>query len=345
VTETGPLGPVASLVARPASWVYAAIVAMRNASFDRGRGVHQLPVPVISIGNITVGGTGKTPLVAWVALRLIECGKRPGIAMRGYRAAVGERGDEEREYELVAPRLPVIAHPKRFDAVSQFLSKHPNAIDCVILDDGFQHRQLARDLDVVLVDAARPGLEGPLLPSGWLREAASSLRRADAVIVTHVDHLDISQAAKLDQQIRSLHGRAPIAWCKHVWRGIDLHSNGGVQRLGTDWLRGKRLLGAFGVGNPRSVRIAYETAGASHITEIVVGDHATYTEKDLRKWRGMVSAAKLDAVAVTRKDWTKIRPLVPVEFPPVVVPDLAIEFTAGETEFAELIARSARMRR
>ncbi len=209
---TGPLPGYMAPLTIPASWIYGAAVAARNARLDRGGGVAAIDRPVVSVGNLTAGGAGKTPMVAWIADLLGAHGRKPVIAMRGYGARPPEPSDEEAEYALRLPDVPVVADPDRLSALRRFLDANP-AVDSVLLDDGFQHRRLARDLDLVLIDATRETLGDRLLPAGFLREPPSALRRADAVVVTRAVRVDDAIAAK----IRAAHGRPPVAWSRHVW--------------------------------------------------------------------------------------------------------------------------------
>ncbi|MDZ4752898.1 MAG: tetraacyldisaccharide 4'-kinase [Phycisphaerae bacterium] len=326
---SGPLAAPWGVLTRPLSWLYGMGVAVRNARFDRGLGCRRLPLPVVSIGNITAGGTGKTPFVAWTAQALLQRGHAPLIAMRGYRSADGEAGDEEREYAMLVPRAPVVASPQRFDAVTRALVSRPGAHDCVLLDDGFQHRQLARELDVVLIDATRPSLDDALLPSGWLREPATALRRAHAVIVTRATDVD----SRLAASIRALHGKDPIAWTRHAWRALDVYAAAVTERRGVHWLQGKRVLVYCGIGHPAALFAALEEHGATIVHRVSAPDHAAIPLARARELAAMASS--LDAIVVTRKDWVKLGEHRSVldSMPPVVVPDLAIEFIAGETAY------------
>lgn len=328
-----PLPAPLDLLAAPLAWAYGVGVRYRNARFDRGVGIGSLPVPVVSVGNITAGGTGKTPFVAWVATALAARGHRPLIAMRGYRAAPGEAGDEELEYRSLLPEVPVVANPQRLEAVGRHLARAaPERMpDVVLLDDGFQHRQVRRDLDVVLVDATRPGLGDRLLPSGWLREPAAGLRRASAVIVTRAEEMNEA----LGREIARLHGRAPLAWTRHAWRAVTLHGADGESRSPLSWLRGKRLTSFCGVGNPRSVLATATGFGATIAADLPARDHVAITVETIRR---IVAAARgSDGMLLTRKDWVKVAALrdgaaraIFADAPPVVVPDMAIEFIDGE---------------
>lgn len=336
MSDRGPAGAFGSLALRPVSWIWRAVARGRNARYDRGEGVRRAPIPVVSVGNLSAGGTGKTPFVAWAAAKLRVAGHRPAIAMRGYGASEATISDEAREYAMALPDVPVLVGADRHATILSWLAAHPGAIDVVLLDDGFQHRKLARDLDLVLVDAARPALDSPILPSGWLREPADGLRRASAVIVTRAERIDPA----LEAHISALHGRPPIAWCRHAWRGLDLMRGASAERVGVDWLRDRRLFGVFGVGNPDAVRAAYERAGATIADDAGARDHATYGRADLERWIARAASTGAHAIATTRKDWTKIRDLAPPDAMPFVVPDVALAFLDGESKVETLLARA-----
>src|SRR4051794_5329108 len=153
-------GPVAGPVGAALAAVYSWEIGRRNRRYDAGRGVVRFDRPVISVGNLSVGGTGKTPMVAHIVGVLLQAGHTPAIAMRGYGSkASGGRSDEAEEYRRKFPGVPVLARPDRTLAlIEQFAREHDDAggrqSDVVVLDDGFQHRKIARDLDIVLVDAS-----------------------------------------------------------------------------------------------------------------------------------------------------------------------------------------------
>jgi len=316
-------------LAIPLSWGFRAGGAALAALRDRGIGVRRLPVPVVSVGNLVAGGTGKSPCVAWTARALAAAGARPAIALRGYGSADPARSDEALEYAATAPGIPVLAGADRFASVRAALARG-EPIDCVVLDDGFQHRRLARDLDLVLVDATRPSLEDRCLPAGWLREPPSALRRADLVVVTRARAVDPALAAA----IRRLHGRDPIAWTDHRWTGFEVYGAGTVRSEPLGWLRGRPVAAVVGIGHPRAFLAAAEEAGATIAARTIGRDHAP--------WNGPAGDAALATgvgsgiVLTTRKDWVKLagRPRPPgVE---VAIPRLELAFLAGEDE---LLAR------
>ncbi len=313
---------------RPIAPIYERIIRARNRRFDNGVGIARVDLPVISVGNITVGGTGKTPMVRWIARELLDAGHQPCIAMRGYGAKRGEVGDEQAEYMDALPDVPVIADPDRAGALTARLSERPE-VDCVLLDDGFQHRQLDRDLDLVLIDASRETMRDRMLPAGSLREPLASLARADAVILTRVDAVDPPQIDMLESRIGTHHGKRPIAHTTHAWSGLNLHGPSGSRATGLDWLDGKRLLTMLGVGNPRSIEQQIHRQGGKIAVSIPAGDHERYDRAKITSAR--ILADGVDPTFMTGKDWVKARQLIDLQaWPtPVVVPELQLQFETG----------------
>jgi tetraacyldisaccharide 4'-kinase len=322
-------------VTAPAAWAYGVAVGWRNRRYDRGRGVRRVGVPVVSVGNLTVGGVGKTPMVAWIAERLLAGGHRPVIAMRGYKARPGEPSDEEAEYGERLPDVDVVAHPDRATALGAYLERYPD-VDCALLDDGFQHRRLHRDLDLVLVDASRAMPRERLLPAGRLREPPESLRRADAVVLTHGDERDDG----LVDWIERRHGRPPVAATRHRWSALRVFGPEGETAEPVAWLAGRRLLTLLGVGHPGAVRRQLEAAGATVAVDVPAGDHERYHEQKLRLVRGLCEP--VDAMVVTGKDWVKVRRLIDLaDWPaPIVVPRLVMDVYEGADRLEALVARA-----
>jgi tetraacyldisaccharide 4'-kinase len=184
----GPLATAARAGLRLASWPYGLGSWARNRLFDAGwKKVHRAAVPVVCVGNLTTGGTGKTPCVEWVARFYRDRGVQVAIVSRGYGAR-GGRNDEAMVLEENLPDVPHLQDPDRFAAAERAAEELESEL--VVLDDGFQHRRLHRDLDVVLIDATRPPTRDYLLPRGTLREPASGLRRAGAIVLTRCDQVD-----------------------------------------------------------------------------------------------------------------------------------------------------------
>lgn len=334
--STGSLPPLPHLpraLLHPLAIGYGAAVRWRNRRFDRGRAVRRLDLPVISIGNIVAGGTGKTPTTIWLARRLIARGLRPLIALRGYAAVGGpSESDEAREYRDALPETPLALGADRVRAITDVAAavtaangRGPGApgVDLVLLDDGFQHRRIHRDLDVVLVDASRPSLGDRLLPCGWLREPATALRRADAVVVTRASGVDPALAAT----IRLLHGKEPIAWLRHHWGTIERHDpqlNAASFVEPVEWLRGRRVACCAGIGNPEAFVRQLTEAGSTVVARLPVRDHERYGERSIVRLAAAARGA--DALVITPKDWVKLRELEWQRIGvPIVLPRLAIE--------------------
>jgi tetraacyldisaccharide 4'-kinase len=269
--------------------LYGGAVALRHALYDRGwLKSRRVEVPVISVGNLSVGGTGKTPFVAWLAARLEGRGLRPGILSRGYRGterAGRLESDETLWYEHVLPHVPVHAAPDRRLGAARLIEE---GVECVVLDDGFQHRRLQRDLDLVLVDATRPwglprGEAGDpgvraLLPRGLLRDSPWRLAACDALVVTRSDQVRAEELEALVEDLREL---AP-------GRGILLGVHRPVRLVGPDGrashaaaLRGRDVDLVSGIGNPQAFRATVAKLGARVGEHRAFPDHHAYGADDL----------------------------------------------------------------
>jgi tetraacyldisaccharide 4'-kinase len=325
-----------------ASVAYGLGARWRSARFDRVGGL-RLDRPVISVGNIVAGGTGKSPVVRWVCATCVEAGMRPLIAMRGYRARHG-RSDEASEHMAALEGVPVVANPDRASAIAHAIRKDPS-IGVVVLDDGFQHRRVARDLDLVLVDATRPCLDDRLLPFGWQRERASALARASAVVVTHASGADASLAG----QIEARHGKPPVAWCDHAWSGIELvqpqgRAAGGSSAVPPSWLAGRRIAVWAGVARPELVRRQVEGAGATVVAMPALRDHVHYSRVAVRRLGAEARDAGAEAILMTGKDWVKVDPLAGALPLPAAVVRLTLRFCAGEADLRQRVVAAARSR-
>ncbi|MGA2798702.1 MAG: tetraacyldisaccharide 4'-kinase, partial [Thermoguttaceae bacterium] len=179
-------GPGAAILRgglRLAEVPYALAMTWRNRRYDQGKvKIHRAGVPVVSVGNITLGGTGKTPMVQWIARWFRNHNVRVAIISRGYRAEEGGRNDEARELEQKLPDVPHLQNPDRAAAAKIAIEELETQL--IVMDDGFQHRRLARDLDIVLLDALEPFGFEHVFPCGTLREPLTGLRRADVVILS-----------------------------------------------------------------------------------------------------------------------------------------------------------------
>lgn len=329
------------------SQIYAAAVRLRNAAFETGiKPVTRLPVPVISVGNITAGGTGKTPFVACLAGKVAAAGVRPAIVSRGYGALAEGHNDEFRVLARLCPDVPHVQNPDRIAAGRTALSEH--AAEALILDDGFQHRRLARDLDIVLIDALNPWGHGHLLPRGLLREPPSALRRADLIAITRADQSPPHRLRELRQQVAKASGMPAeeileVAYPPH--RLID--ADGETRPL--DSLAGQRVLAFCGIGNPAGFHATLDRAGilVPEKHRRVFGDHHHYSTDDLTMLADEARRIEAAGIVTTLKDLVKL-PATGIDGIPVHAVDIRADFLAGEehldSRLRELRARHSHRR-
>ena len=328
----GPLPPLLRPLGSLAAAVYGRVIARRNAAFDRGVGVVEFDRPTVSVGNLSVGGTGKTPTVGWLVRLLQQHGRRPCIAMRGYGASNGQ-SDEARLHAQTFPDVPVVARPNRTEGLLDlFASREGEPIDTVVLDDGFQHRRIARCFDLVLIDARKDPWADHLLPHGWLREPPASLARARGVLLTHAPDCKAPHVRSLRDRVRRFM-QGPVACASHEWNGLTLHPGG---ETSVSWLRGKRVVACCAIGSPEVFLSQVRAATDREIEAVTLGDHDAF---DRRTVEGLVRRARgFDAVVVTAKDWTKLERTPAASWPcPVAVPQLALRFSGNESELAGAI--------
>ena len=330
---SGPLPTWMQPVAAAVSVGYGVAIRAR-ANRMRRRLAVDCGLPVISVGNITAGGTGKTPVTQWIARVLQASGHAPMIALRGHKG--GEKADEVLEHRAALPGIVVAVGADRAQRIAAARVNN-SMCDVVVLDDGFQHVQLRRDCDLVLIDSTRPALDDGLLPLGWLREPALSLRRASGVIVTRALKVD----EELAHNILKLHGQAPLAWCRHAWTGLEGIDAGAVHEV--SWLRRKRVAVWAGTGNPRAIVEQTESLTAAVVHVPRLADHAQWDAPKVARLLQQAQDAGADAVIVTSKDWMKIAPLGVQSELPLVRPRLAIEFVQGESTLREQLARAVRV--
>jgi len=341
MSEPGPAPSYLSPIASIAEPVYRAAIAKRNRAFDRGKRVSTASIPVISIGNLSVGGTGKTPVVMHVVLLLRELWKSPGIAMRGYKASPGALSDEQAEYLDRLPSVPIVANPDRVSGVKKLAGKL--GADCAVLDDGFQHRFIARDLDVVLIDATRSPFNDRCLPAGWLREPVSSLDRAGAVVVTRADRVSEARLNELVAQIEAQTGKPPTAITTHTWEGLTVAADGVIRDANS--LNGARVLVACAIGNPLAFVNQVSAAGAEVAMRVVKRDHHQWSKADAAALIERASKSDIDALLVTHKDWVKLREVIAEDDPilsKTLYPRVGIGFIEGAKALRKLIALAVR---
>jgi len=329
---------VAAAVARAALGVlelqYAAAMWARNLAYDRGV-LPALPahVPVISVGNLTLGGTGKTPLVAWTARRCIAGGRRPAIVSRGYGAARGQTSDEAAELALV---LLGVVHVADRDRVAAARMAAAHGADAIVVDDGFQHRRLCRDLDIVTIDATDPFGCGHVFPRGMLREPLGGLARAQAVVLTRADAVEPGRREAIIAALAAVcRGRGPRVWAQAAHAPHRLRTATG-RELPLDAVRGKRVAAFCGIGNPPAFRRTLERLGAEVVAFRPFPDHHAYSAADVAALGSLAADARADLALTTLKDLVKL-PHETLGDTPLAALEISLEFLAGEADLDRLV--------
>ena len=311
---------------------YTMAVSRRNRRFDRGiTPIHRVNVPVVSVGNLTLGGTGKTPLVEWIARWYRTRNVRVSIVSRGYGAEAGSRNDEARELEQKLPDVPHVQNADRVAAAAIAIEELETQL--IVLDDGFQHRRLGRDLDIVLLDALEPFGFEHVFPRGTLREPLRGLRRADAVILSRADMLEPAERGKIRGRVERLAPKAAWAEIRHV--PVELLSSGG-QTKSIEELKNAKIAAFCGVGNPAGFRHTLESCGYDIIGFRDFPDHHRYLRDDIESLSAWVQTLDVEAAVCTHKDLVKIG-LEALGGRPVWALRVGIEFLAGGDALEDLL--------
>ncbi len=305
--------------------------------------LERLPVRVISVGNISCGGTGKTPLVLWICRYLAQIGAKPAILTRGYgrsgkgMARVNARGESLYRQSAVfgdepvllaqsLPSIPVRVGRGRAESGRAALLEDPG-IDTVVLDDGFQHLTLARDLDLVVLDSRNPFGNGRTLPLGPLREPVHHLRRADALVLTHSDH---RQFDKTKSMIEELFPDKPTFSCRHGI--VGLRSDFGF--FPVDALAGRKAAAFAGIAGPEGFFDALASRGIDVCARLPFPDHHRYSALDLARVIETASGSGAEFILTTAKDAVRL----PTEFRgAVLTADLQLDFGTDEERFQKFV--------
>ena len=333
---------------------YEKAVSIRNARFDAGKGVTKVTVPVISVGNITAGGTGKTPMVRFICDVLARKGLHPTVLSRGYRAEDNKKniiiskdgtmlvepsisGDEAWLLAKVLQKSNVIIGRER--AISAEIAINELDADCLVMDDGFQHRALARDIDIVLIDASNPFGYDHVLPRGLLREPLSGLERANIIVLTKVDQVAPGVVSGIRKRLAHMLPNTPVYETIHkpqCMYTLEEWANG-EPGSSIDAYQEHRIMAVSGIGNPQSFTQTMTDIGYNVVHTMPFGDHHNFENDDVVDIWKEAFAHQADAICITEKDAVKLSQLHAIEDLkiPILVLSIGIEFVSGKQEFIE----------
>lgn len=326
---------------RIASIGYWLVVRLRNFLYSKGMlKVHHVGAAVLCVGNITVGGTGKTPLVVWLC-NLITQNYKYAILTRGYKAKAQESKGFKDEIAVLAEsclEAKVIVNPDRVAGAIEAIDKY--AAKVLVMDDGFQHRRLARNLDIIAIDATQPFGYKNMFPAGLLREPVTSLKRADAIVITRCDQVTENQLSELEQILQATNPEMVIAKSIHSPAYGKSKDN---EEISIERLKGKKVFAFCGIGNPDAFLNTVKNLGAKVVGSKIYDDHYNYTDACLAEISGQAKGLKADLILTTQKDWTKVisklesRNSNSQSHPPFAYLVIEIKFLTGEDKLTALI--------
>ena len=316
----GRASPLVRAGLSAAAAAYGVALAARSAAYRIGlRSTRGLPVPVISVGNVTVGGSGKTPLAEVVVLALAEMGARPAVISRGYgrrsrgvrivadgrgiRVDARDGGDEPVLLAERLPGVPVVVGESRYEAGA--VAVEACGAGALVLDDGFQHRTLRKDLEIVVISGYDPWGNGRLFPRGSLREPLSSLRRAAMVVVTNPP--TPGAASDIAQALRRQGSAATVLSGVYHATSLRRGDDGRAEIPGV--LTGRKVLALAGLASPRGFVVTAGQLGAEITALAAFPDHHWYTAGDIARVAARVRETGAEAVLTTEKDWIRLRAL------------------------------------
>jgi tetraacyldisaccharide 4'-kinase len=331
---------------------YRGLLGTRDWLYARGvLKCRRLDCPVVSVGNLTVGGTGKTPAVELATRTLLDLGHRPAVVSRGYgrrthgiqivadaasiRLDAEEGGDEPFLLARRLPGVPVVVGSNRFDAARHAIERF--GVSAIVLDDGFQHRTLAKDVEIVMARARAPWGNGRLIPGGPLREPLSALRRAALIVVTGARGPD--DVREVAATAHTYAPGTPVLPARHV--PTECWEAGSMKDVPLATLRDRRLFGFAGIGAPDGFRRTLEETGVVEAGFARFADHHWYSREELHTLGARAADSGAEALVTTEKDWVRLRRL-PQASARVLVIGVRLVLLSGEREWQTAFARAAR---
>jgi len=330
---------------------YRLAVHVRNALYDHHvLRTHRVNAVVLSIGNLTTGGTGKTPLVVWLCKQLTQnselrtLNSAPAILTRGYKAKIQKSevrspkpegavqySDEPSLLAKAGPGVEVVVNPDRVAGAGTAAAQGARVL---VMDDGFQHRRLARDLDIVAIDATLPFGYGRPLPAGLLREPLTALARAQAAVITRSDLARPDQLDQIERTLLRFNPRLKIARAIHAPTAVHIPNN---RVMSPADLAGKRVYAFCGIGNPDAFFQTLTKLGANLVGTAAFDDHHACTEDDIQRMCQRAEAAKADVILTTEKNWLSLEPALFDGRLPAGYLEVQLEVTSGGDDLIRLI--------
>ncbi len=336
--STGLKAHIFRFFLRVISQIYQIAAVSRNFLYSGGwLKTHHVDAVVISIGNITTGGTGKTPLVIWLCRFLQQKDLRYAVLTRGYKTR-GTSNEERATMDEPAilaescQQTKVIINPNRVEAAAEAVGKF--GAEVLIMDDGFQHRRLHRDLDIVTIDGTCPFGYGRVLPAGLLREPVVSLKRADAAVLTRCDQIPESESSQIEKKLQLINPDMVIA--KSIHNPICAEFTAG-EKITLEQLRSRNIFAFCGIGNPNSFLNTIINIGANLVGSKIYNDHHCYTDRDIYDIHEQAKCLRADLILSTQKDHTHYAMIATQYDIPFAYLAVEIKFIAGEDRLKQLI--------
>jgi tetraacyldisaccharide 4'-kinase len=329
---------------------YSGLLGAREWLYKRGvLKSRALPVPVVSVGNLTVGGTGKTPAVEVAVQTLAALGHRPAVVSRGYGRRAGgvqivadaasirldaeEAGDEPFLLARRLPGVPVVVGSNRYGAACLALERF--GVTAIVLDDAFQHRTLRKDLEIVMARAQNPWGNGELLPAGPLREPLAALHRADLVVATGAQRPEDAGAV-----LSAVDAWAPgVPVLTAVYALAECWEANRMRLVSLAELAGKRVLAFAGIATPRAFEETLRAAGVAAQEFLEFADHHWYTPAELTTLDARAGDLGVEGLMTTEKDWVRLRKL-PLPRRPLFVLSIRLVLTSGEDHWRSAFERA-----
>lgn len=280
------------------SLIYGVCINIVAWAYEKGiRKRYKAGVPVVSVGNITLGGTGKTPFSVFIADEILKLGRKPAIIIRGYGK------DESKMLKEELADVPVYVGQDRVRLAEE---ARKEGAEVIVLDDGFQHRRLERDLEIVLIDSYSLFGNGYLFPRGVLRERVTSLDRADLLVLTKIDRISNEGKDELLSLLRKLTPDKPVVLAQHRPSSLT-DPTGASYSAGS--ITGEKVTIVSGIADPDYFEFLIKKLGGHVSVRIDYTDHHQYTQKDIEKIAKESSLAGAEKIIITKKDYVKIREL------------------------------------